>query len=154
MGIRVRLCKAQVSGDDGAQRVASRLATTSPLSISTPFSDWLDLCRRMWWAEEGEPERPPHPDARFLKRHDSGPWGSRGQEGYSTYVDDNATGALTTPARGYTQDDWAKLSNDEQRAARQRQFDEDAAEQRAWEAKANAEAAERHERISPPSSRT
>ena len=122
--------------------------------VSTPFTDWLDLCRRMWWAEEGEPERPPHPDARFLQRHDSGPWGSRGQEGYSTYVDDNATGALTTPARGYTQDDWAKLSNDEQRAARQRQFDEDAAEQRAWEAKANAEAAERHERISPPSSRT
>src|SRR5690349_18244242 len=38
---------------------------------STPLSDWLDRSRRMWWAQEGEPERPPHPDASFLERRSS-----------------------------------------------------------------------------------
>jgi len=108
-----------------------------PLEIvSTPFADWLDTRRRLWWLQEGEPERPPHPDPRFLRKHDEGPWGSRGPEGFSTYVDQNATGATTTPARGYTQEEWAKMPGDEQRAARQKQFDEDAAEQAEWERRA------------------
>lgn len=78
--------------------------------VSTPFADWLD-----------------------------GPWGSRGEEGYSTYVDQNATGALTTPARGYSADEWAKMTGDEQRVARQVQFDVDAEEQREWERRAHEE---------------
>ena len=117
-----------------------RRAGHSPLEIvSTPFADWLDTRRRMWWLQEGEPDRPPHPDPRFLTRRDEGPWGSRGAEGCSTYVDQHATGALTTPACGFTQEEWAKMTGDEQWAARQRQFDEDAAEQADWEQRAHVE---------------
>ena len=100
---------------------------------TTPFAEWLDASRRVWWADEGQPERPPHPDTRFLQRH-------RTEDGEcSIYTDQSAYGALTTPARGYTAEQWAKMESGEQRAARQRQFDEDAEEQRAWEAKARAE---------------
>ena len=82
----------------------------SPLDIvSTPFADWLDVQRRIWWLQEGDPERPPHPDARFVREEKHGPWGSRGDEGYSTSVDGSAIGAMTTPARGYTQEEWAKM---------------------------------------------
>ncbi len=35
--------------------------------VSTELTDWLDRSRRMWWAQEGAPERPPYPDASFLK---------------------------------------------------------------------------------------
>lgn len=99
--------------------------------VSTPFSDWLDRVRRDWWQSEGDPERPPHPDLRFLVTH-------RTTEGEcSTYVDQHATGALTTPARGYTQEEWAEMTHDEQRIARQRQFDQDAEAQVAWEAEAH-----------------
>lgn len=101
--------------------------------VSTPLSDWLDASRRKWWAEEGEPERPPHPDTRFLKRH-STPEGD-----CSTYADQHAYGVSTTPARGYSAEQWAELDTDEQKHARQRQFDEDALEQREWEARARAE---------------
>jgi hypothetical protein len=101
--------------------------------VSTPFADWLDQSRRQWWAEEGEPERPPHPDTRFLKRH-STPEGDCG-----TYADDSDYGATTTPARGYTQEQWAELNTDEQKRARQEQFAQDAEEQREWEAKARAD---------------
>ena len=101
--------------------------------VSTPLSDWLDASRRQWWAEEGEPERPPHPDTRFLKRH------STSEGDCSTYADQHAYGATTTPARGYTQEQWAKLDVDEQKRARQAQFDADAEEQREWEARARSE---------------
>ena len=112
----------------------------SPLHIvSTPFADWLDTRRRIWWLEEGDAERPPHPDPRFLRKHEGGPWGSRGGEGYSTYADDSATGATTTPARGYTAEEWAKMPGEDQRLARKRQYDEDAAEQAEWERRAHAE---------------
>jgi hypothetical protein len=107
--------------------------------VSTPFADWLDTRRRIWWLEEGAPERPPHPDPRFLRKHEAGPWGSRGGEGYSTYADDSGTGATTTPARGHTAEEWAGMSGDEQRLARKRQYDEDAAEQAEWERRAHAE---------------
>ena len=87
----------------------------------------------MWWAQEGEPERPSHPDVRFLEKH-------RSAEGdYSTATDQHATGATTTPARGYTQEQWAEMEHEEQKRARQRQFDEDADEQRQWEARARAD---------------
>jgi len=99
--------------------------------VSTPFSDWLDRVRRAWWQSEGDPDRPEYPDLRFLVTH-------RTSEGEcSTYADQNATGATTTPARGYTQEQWAELTGDEQRAARQRQFAEDAEAQLTWEAEAH-----------------
>ena len=103
----------------------------------TGFSGWLDASRRIWWAEEGEPERPSHPDVRFLERH-------RSAEGdYSTATDQHATGATATPARGYTQEQWAQMGHEEQKRARQRQFDQDAEKQRAWEAKARRDYEER-----------
>ena len=100
---------------------------------TTPFAEWLDASRRVWWADEGQPDRPPHPDTRFLQSHS----GSDGE--HSTYTDQSAYGALTTPARGYSVEQWAGLSMDEQKRARQRQFDEDAAAQIAWEATAQAD---------------
>ena len=116
--------------------------------VDTPFADSLDRSRRLWWAQQGEPDRPRHADVRFLQRH-------RASDGEcSTYVDQHATGALTTPARGYSAEEWAKMTGDEQRAARQRQYDEDAAEQAEWERRAHADAAEWRERTLPPSSRT
>jgi len=107
--------------------------------VSTPFAEWLDTRRRIWWLEEGQPERPPHPDARFAERHDQGPWGSRGPDGYSLAIDQNATGAHTTPARGYTPEQWATMNAADQIAARQKQFDEDAEAQAEWERKAIAD---------------
>ena len=107
--------------------------------VSTPLADWLDRARRVWWAQEGEPERPPHPDVRFLQRH------STGDGECSTYVDQNAYGALTTPARGYTKEQWAEMGHEEQKRARQAQFDQDAAEQLAWEAAARREYEERRD---------
>ena len=102
--------------------------------VSTPFSDWLDASRRKWWAEEGEPERPRHPDVEFLKRH-------RSEDcEYGTHADHSAYGALTDPARGYTKEQWAELSPEEQRLARAQQFEQDAAEQMEWEARATAQA--------------
>ena len=82
-------------------------------------------------SDSSDPERPEYPELRFLVTH-------RTSEGEcSTYADQNATGALTTPARGYTQEEWAGMTGDEQRAARQRQFAEDAEAQLAWEAEAH-----------------
>ena len=98
--------------------------------LSTPFADWLDARRREWWLQEGDPERPPHPDPRFT---------IRGQD-LTAYAHDNGTGACTIPALGYTQEEWELMTPEEQRAARQRQYDEDAAEQKAWERRASAEA--------------
>ena len=87
----------------------------------------------MWWAEEGEPERPSHPDVRFLERH-------RSADGdYTTATDQHAYGATTTPARGYTKEQWAEMSSEGQRLARARQFELDAAEQMEWEARARAQ---------------
>jgi hypothetical protein len=112
----------------------------SPLEIvSTPFADWLDVQRRIWWLQEGDPERPPHPDARFVREHKDGPWGSRGDEGYSTSVDASATGAMTTPARGYSAEEWRQMNCDQQRVARQLQFDVDSEQQREWERRAHEE---------------
>lgn len=99
---------------------------------STPFAEWLDGRRREWWRSEGEPDRPPQPDPRYLERHA----GSDGD--YSSYADATGVGAGTPPARGFTAEAWASLSADEQTAARQRQFDEDAEEQKAWERSALA----------------
>ncbi|QNP43991.1 hypothetical protein H9L15_05180 [Sphingomonas daechungensis] len=97
---------------------------------STAFSDWLDAARRKWWTEEGQPERPRHPDVSFLKAH-------RSVEGkFTTAADEDSTGATTTPARGFTRERWATMKHNEQRAARQWQYGQDAEEQRAYERRA------------------
>jgi hypothetical protein len=100
---------------------------------ATWLSDRLDHARREWWRQEGQPERPPYPDPRFLERH-------RSAEGdYAIQIEQHAYGATTRPARGHTAEEWSAMNNDEQAAARQRQLAEDAAEQGAWEARARAE---------------
>lgn len=96
--------------------------------VSTPLADWMDRSRRLWWAKEGEPERPPHPDVRFLERHAT-PEGE-----VSTYADQHTYGAMTPPARGYSAEEWARMEYEEQRRAREAQFEVDAAEQVEWEA--------------------
>lgn len=100
---------------------------------STPLTDWLDRSRREWWRQEGEPDRPPYPDVRFLER-------KRSPEGdYATQIDQHTYGAMTPPARGYTQEEWARMNNNEQHIARQKQYDEDAVAQIEWERKATAD---------------
>ena len=122
--------------------------------VSTPFADWLDVQRRIWWLSEGDPERPPHPDPRFIEEQKHGPWGPRGEEGYTTYVNDNATGAMTNPARGYSQEEWRHMNHDEQRMARQVQFDVDSEEQREWERRAHEDWEARQQAALSSSSRT
>ncbi|HEX6411368.1 MAG TPA: hypothetical protein VFZ88_12365, partial [Sphingomicrobium sp.] len=83
------------------------------------------------------------PSARATRTRAS--WkGTASAEGdYSTATDQHATGATATPARGDTQEQWAQMGHEEQKRARQRQFDQDAEEQRAWEAKARRDYEER-----------
>lgn len=107
--------------------------------VSTPFTDRLDYCRREYWRDLEDPERPLHPDPSLTIQHGGGPWGPRGDEGFATAVDQGSTGATTTPARGYSAEQWARMNNAEQHQARKQQFAEDAAEQIAWEAKASVE---------------
>ena len=104
-----------------------------PQIASTWLSDWMDRARRMWWEQEGEPERPPHPDVRFLERRPS-PDGD-----YATQVDQHTYGKPSQPAWGYTVEQWQALTMDEQVAARERQFRQEAEDQRNWEAKAHRE---------------
>ena len=95
----------------------------------TPFSRILDERRRQLWEDVGEPERPEHPPLRTLIDHGS----------HSTNVDTNAYGALTHPAAGYTQEQWAEIGHEEQVQARKAEFEAEAAAQVEWEAKARAE---------------
>ncbi|MCL6729253.1 hypothetical protein [Sphingomonas hankyongi] len=111
--------------------------------VETPFSTWLDNARRVYWEEQGDPPRPQHPDPRLTVKHGEGPWGNRGAGGWSTAVDDRNYGALSHPARGYSQEEWAKMDNREQELAREKQNAEDAEEQRSWEAAARADWQER-----------
>ena len=97
--------------------------------VNTELTDWMDRSRRLWWAQEGEPERPAHPDVRFLQPR-------RDKDGaYGTAIDQGHLGG-GKPARGYDEEAWAALTHDEQRAAWQAQYDEDAAAQREWEVRA------------------
>ena len=89
----------------------------------TPFSRILDERRRQLWEDVGEPERPEHPPLRTLIDHGS----------HSTNVDTNAYGALTHPAAGYTQEQWAEMGHEEQVQARKAEFEAEAAAQVAWE---------------------
>lgn len=103
---------------------------------STSLSDWLDRSRRLWWAREGEPERPPHPDVRFLERR-------RSPEGdYATAEDMHACAGMRPPP-GVAQEEWDQMPKADQRALIERVHAEDAADQAEWEARAIAEHNER-----------
>ena len=92
--------------------------------VNTELSDWMDRSRRAWWAQEGEPERPDYPDVRFLQPR-------RDRDGaYATAIDQGHLGACAQPARGYDEEAWAALTANEQSAAWERQYAEDAAEPR------------------------
>jgi hypothetical protein len=95
----------------------------------TPFSRALDEERRRQWGLIDEPERPERPARRYFE--------DRGD--YSLEPDRSATGALTIPAEGFTQEQWAGMDHDEQTQARKAEWARAAEEQVAWEAKARAE---------------
>jgi len=98
--------------------------------VDTPFAQYLDLKRREYWASTpGEPMRPIAFREEYLQDHGD----------HRTAVSHAATGAHTPPARGYSAEQWAEMTGEEQREARQRMFDEDAEEQVAWERRAVAE---------------
>lgn len=100
----------------------------------TPFVRALDGHRRAFWQAAGEPMRPETWSEEFLCDHGA----------CRTATDQHATGALTTPARGFAQEEWAAMNSGAQSAARQAQFDEDAAAQVAWEAAARGEYEAKH----------
>jgi hypothetical protein len=107
--------------------------------VSSEFSDWLDEARRRWWDEEGEPERPPHPDIRFLERH------AADDGDYATAAEMHACHG-TRPPPGIGKAEWAALDKAQQQAAIDRVRARDAAEQRAWEEQARADHAARLDR--------
>jgi hypothetical protein len=96
---------------------------------STWISDEMDRARRDWWAQEGEPERPPYPDTRFLKRQ-------RSADGdYATSEDMYACDGMRPPP-GVSQEEWDEMSRAEQHAMIERVKADDAEAQREWEVRA------------------
>ena len=126
---------AEGAGLDGWQALREvRRGGRGWLEIAeTPLSRALDDMRRDFWAEQGDPPRPEHPPERYC-----GPMAMDDAEGrgYRLEPSQAAYGALTRPAPGHTQEQWAAMGYEEQRAARQAQFDEDAAAQIEWEREA------------------
>ena len=106
--------------------------------VDTPFARYLDDKRREYWSASGDPMRPVAFREEFLLDHGD----------HRTAVDQNAFGACTTPARGYSAEQWAAMDYDAQRAARRAQFDEDAEAQIRWEQQAHAEFEQRQQRSS------
>jgi hypothetical protein len=103
---------------------------------ATSLSDWLDASRRKWWAEEGEPERPPHPDTRFLKRYPS-------DDGPYAIQQDLHSGAWTDAPPGVDEAEWKAMDRQQQEDRLfefQAQLEE---EQMEWEARAHQEYRER-----------
>lgn len=95
----------------------------------TPFSRALDEERRRQWGLIDEPERPEPTPRRYLENHGD----------YSLEPSWSEYGALTTPAEGFTQEQWAAMSMDEQALARKAEWDRAAKAQVEWEAKARRE---------------
>lgn len=96
---------------------------------ATEFSDTLDAARRAWWCEEGEPERPPYPDVRFLDRH-------RSAEGGHAVAADMYAAACAKPPPGVGEGEWQALTKAERQAVIDGIRASDAAEQREWERRA------------------
>lgn len=128
---------AQDVGLDGWHALRNcRRAGRSWLEIAeTPLSRALDDMRREHWTTQGDPPRPEHPPERYCEPMVSG---ERGTPGYRLEPSQAGYGALTVPALGYTEEQWAKLDYKEQDAARKRQFAEDAAAQVEWERSARS----------------
>lgn len=102
--------------------------------VDTPFVQYLDAQRRAYW--ESDPAEPPRPKTvreEFCLDHGD----------HRTHVDQHGYGAMTPPARGYSEEQWAAMGYEEQVRARQAQFEEDAQDQIRWEAEAAADAAAR-----------
>ena len=95
----------------------------------TPFSRALDEERRRQWGLVDEPERPEPTPRRYLEDHGD----------YSLEPSRSAYGALTIPAEGFTQEQWAAMNPDEQSQARKAEWARAAEEQLEWEAKARRE---------------
>ena len=95
----------------------------------TPFARMLDAQRREFWEAEGEPMRPEAFREEYMRDHGD----------HRTQAEQQVYGAATDPARGYTAEQWATMGFEEQREARHRQFDEDAAAQVEWEREAYEE---------------
>lgn len=92
--------------------------------VDTPFVQYLDAQRRAYW--ESDPSQPPRPKTvreEFCLDHGD----------HRTHVDQHAFGATTTPARGYSEEQWAAMGFEAQVRAREAQFAEDAEEQIRWE---------------------
>ena len=106
--------------------------------VTTPFAEMLDSARREYWESQGDPPRPEHPRPGDVDDQGAGPWGSR-ELGFSLQADKTSYGALTDPAEGYTPEEWAVMTMDEQKLARDAEWERAAAEQVAWEAKARAD---------------
>ncbi len=95
--------------------------------VDTPFVRQLDARRRELWESNGEPPRPPETFAEeFIRDHGD----------HRTPIYQHYYGGTTDPARGHSKAEWAAMDFDQQKAARQRQFDEDAQKQVEWEASA------------------
>jgi hypothetical protein len=91
--------------------------------VDTPFARALDDRRREHWQAAGEPLRPIAFAAEFTRDHGT----------HRTPIDQHPLGASTPPARGYAAEEWARMGFEEQRAAREEQFKQDAEAQVAHE---------------------
>lgn len=98
--------------------------------VDTPFARMLDQRRREYWQANGEPLRPIVLAAEFIVDHGT----------HRTAIDQHALGASTPAARGYTVEEWARMGFEEQRAARETQFRDDADAQVEWEGRATSDA--------------
>ena len=95
----------------------------------TPFSRALDNERRRQWGLIDEPERPENASRHYFEDHGD----------YSLQPDRSEYGALTTPAEGFTHEQWEAMGHKEQRRARKAEFERAAVEQLDWEARARRE---------------
>ena len=104
--------------------------------LGRPAAQRFARSRRLWWQQEGEPDRPRWPDTSFLERR------SHRDGDYAVAVDMYACAGMRPPP-GIDQDAWDAMSKFQQESAIARVHAELAEEQRAWEARAIAEHSER-----------
>ena len=95
--------------------------------VDTEWVQFLDEKRREYWlSDPSEPPRPILFRQEFLEDHGD----------YRTQPSHSGLGGCTVPARGYDAEQWKVMTTEQQRAARERQFEEDAAEQMVYERRA------------------
>ena len=96
----------------------------------TPSPDRAD-----YWASQGDPPRPPKTAADYFEERPT----------CTLEPLDNNYGALSKPAVGFTPEEWRAIGHEEQKAARERQWQEAAKAQVEWEANARGHAGVRGE---------